>query len=190
MKAKARVAPKAKAARSTSPFLMAANKDQTRAAGFAVDFQDLCAQEMDRALGIHKASLDSAIGLHSCVIEMYKTVDPYSNASWCAPMLEALIDAAAKSFAHCMKLHAHCMEMHRTWVTLLAPNTMPYREVSTFMNKTTATAEELAYHMDIAIGERHFDEDAMFVRHAGFHGGLAAQAAESSMDIATGQRAA
>jgi hypothetical protein len=181
---------KAKVARSTSPFLMTASKDQTRTTGFAVDFQDLCAQEMDRALGIHKASLDSAVSLHSCAIEMYKSVDLYSNASWCVPVLEAFIDAAAKSFAHCMKLHAHCAEMHRAWLALLAPNALPYGEASTFMNQTTAPSDELAYHMDIAIGERHFAEEATFAGHAAFRGGLAAQAAEASMDIAMGLRAA
>ena len=121
---------------------------------------------------------------------MYKALDLYSNTSWFVPVLEAFIDAAAKSFAHCMKLHAHCVEMHRTWLTLLAPNALPYREASTFMNQTTTTADELAYHMDIAIGERHFAEEATFAGYAAFHGGLAAQAAGASMDIAMGLRAA
>jgi hypothetical protein len=181
---------KAKFVRSAPPMLVTAKQTQTRSTGFAVDFQDMCAQEMDRALGIHKASLDSAVQLHSCASEMYKAFDLYNNASWFAPMLEAFIDGAAKSFAHCMKLHAHCMEMHRTWLTLLAPNALPYRKASTFVNDTVATGEELAYHMDIAIGEQHFAAVEALAGHAGFRAGRAARAAKSGMDIAMRQRAA
>lgn len=177
---------KAKNVQSTSPFVLAANQDQTWAAGLA-DFQDLCAQEMDRALGIHKASLDSAVQLHSCAMELYQALDLYNNAAQFAPALAALIDAAAKSFAHCMELHAHCMEIHRAWLTLLAPHALACTEASTFLHETEATAEELASSMDIAIGERHVAGDEMF---AGFQTGLAAQAAESGMDAAMGLRAA
>lgn len=187
MKAKARVV------RSSPPLLMKAKHESTRheptqAAGFAVDFQDLCAQEMDRALGIHKATLDSAVQLHSCAIEMYQALDPYRNTSWFVPVFESFIDAVAQSFAHCMKLHAHCMEMHRTWVALLAPNAFLFREASTFMSHTAARADELAYHMDIAIGEQHVEET--LAGHAGRRAGRAAQEAESDMDIAMGLRAA
>ena len=119
---------------------------------------------------------------------MYQALDIYSNASWFGPALEAFIDASAKSFAHCMKMHAHCMEMHRTLVTLLAPHTLSYTEASTFMSETTVTADELAYHMDIAIGERHLPDDEMFAAYAGSPAGRAAQA--SAMDSAMGLRAA
>lgn len=177
---------KAKTVRSTSPFAFAANHDQPRAAGFAVDFQDLCAQEMDRALGIHKASLDSAVQMHSCAMEMYQVLDLYNHASWFQPALAAVIGAAAESFARCMQLHAHCMEIHRTWLTLLAPYLLSYREASSFLHEAEATAEELAYHMDIAIGERRFSDDQIFAVRAG----LPARTAESDMDAAMGQRAA
>lgn len=183
---------KTKSVRSAPAFLAAANQDQTQAAGAAVDFQELCAREMDRALGIHNASLDSAVQLHSCAMEFYQAINICNQASWFSPAIETFIHTAAQSFAHCMKLHTHCMDMHRSWLALLAPYGLPYEriEVSSFGAEAAATAEELAYHMDIAIGERSFPVEEAFASHAGFHTGLAAQSAESGMDIAMGSRAA
>ena len=176
---------KTKHARSASPpFLVTANEDQTSAAGFAVDFQDLCAQEMDRALGFHKASLDSAVRLHSCAIDIY------NQASWFTPVLEALLDTAAKSFAQCMKLHAQCMEMHRSWPMLLAPYAMPYTEASSFLVQASATPEDLAHHMDIATGVRHASPGKTVARHAGHQVKRKEQSPDESMDSAIGARAA
>jgi hypothetical protein len=186
---------KTKFIRSASPFLVEANDDQTPAAGFATDFQDLCAQAMDRALGIHKASLDSAVGLHSCAIEFYPAIDIYNNqASLSASVLEAFIDTTAQSFAQCMELHVQCMEMHRSWLTLLAPYALSFREVSSFMGQSSATPEDLAHHMDIAIGERHTAAGEMAASHAGRRTAhrikRAKQSPDESMDTAIGARAA
>jgi hypothetical protein len=168
---------KAKAVQSASPY-QAENADQTRASGFALDFQDLCSQEMDLALGIHKASLDHAVQLHSCATEMYKALDPCGTTSWFVPVFEALLDTVAKSFAHCVKLHGHCLEMHRTWLTLL-PNGLEYRDATSFLCETDARADDLAYHMDTAIGERHIADGEASAGLAGFRAAMAAQAAES-----------
>lgn len=177
---------KAKAVQGASPY-QAKNADQTRTSEFALDFQDLCSQEMDLALGIHKASLDHAVQLHSCATEMYKALDPCGTTSWFVPVFEAFLDAVAKSFAHCVKLHGHCMEMHRTWLTLL-PNGLDYSHATSFISEAGAPADELAYHMDTAIGEQHITDGEALAGLAGFRAAMAAHAARSGR--AMGMRAA
>lgn len=165
----------------------AENAVQIRPSGFAVDFRDLCAHEMDLALGIHKTSLDHAVQLRSCALQMYQAFDPCSTTFWFAPVCEAFLDAMAKSFAHCVKLHGHYMEMHRTWLTLL-PNQSEYSEAAGFISDTDAPADELAYHMDTAIGERHVADDEAWAELPGSRAALAAHAAESGRVL--GMRAA
>jgi hypothetical protein len=182
---------KTKPARSASPFLMTANEDRKPAAGFTVDFQDLCAQEMDRALGIHKASLDSAVRLHSCAIEFCQAIDIYKQASRFAPVLEAFIDTAAKSFAQCMELHMLCMEVHSSWLALLAPHAFPYerRVASSFASDAAATPEELAFHMDIAIGGQQTVPGELVRGQAGLQAKQVEAAPRARFERAAGARA-
>lgn len=183
---------KTKSIRDASPFLVAENDDQSPVAGYSADFQELCAQEMDRALGIHKVSLDSAVQLQSCAIEFYQAIDICNYASSFTPVIGAFLDTAEKSFAQCLELYTHCMEMQRSWLTLLAPYALPYQETvaSGSGSEAVATAEELAYHMDIAIGEAHTATGKMAARRAGVHARMPTQEPEYSMDIAMGSRAA
>ena len=174
--------------KTTSPFLMTANEEQGPAAGFAADFQELCAREMDLALGIHKASLDSAVSLHSCAIEMCEAIDLYNQASWFANIFGAYIDAATRSFAL-------CMELHRSWLTIAAPYAMAYDTpfAGGFSRQAVAASDELAYHMDVATGEQSFAADEFAVSSADFRAAPAAQEEETDldeMDIAIGSRAA
>jgi hypothetical protein len=178
--------------KTASPFLMTANEEQASAAGFAVDFQELCAREMDLALGIHKASLDSAVSLHSCAIEMCEAIDICNQASCFTEVFGTYfgtyIDAATKSFAL-------CMELHRCWLTIAAPYALPYDIpfAGGFGHQAVAASDELAYHMDLAIGEQSFAADEFAVSSADLRAAPAAQEEETDrdeMDIAVGSRAA
>jgi hypothetical protein len=74
------------------------------------------------------------------------------------------------------------MEMHRTWLTLL-PNQLEYSGATGFISETGAPADELAYHMDTAIGERHIADGEAWADLPGSHAALAAHGAESGREL-------
>jgi hypothetical protein len=134
-------------------FLMAAEQGQTPDAGFAADFQELYSLAMDRAVGIEKASLAAAVGLHSVLIDLYK------NAFGFAPELGNLFDQAARAVAS-------CLELQLSLLAIMAPHAIvgseaplqiaaPGRSVARYArSQAHPPAEELERSMDIAIGAR------------------------------------
>jgi hypothetical protein len=177
--------------KTASPFLTAANVERSPDAGFVLEYQELCSRQMDLALGIHKASLDSAVSLHSCAVEICDAIDINKNqASQFVSIFGACIEAAAKSFAICMELHRSCL-------TLLAPYAMSYDRpfATSFGSQAEPATDELAIHMDVAIGGHSFAADESIVSSADSKGRLlaieAAQEEETEMDeFAVGSRAA
>jgi hypothetical protein len=176
--------PRTVAARSAPLSFVAANEDQTPNAGFSVDFQDLCSLAMDQALGIEKASsLTPVVDSNSCLLDIYK------NAFCIAPVLSNLSDAAAQ-------VVASCVEFQMGLFALLAPNTLSH--VSTVASSSSSqhepTAEELAFSMDIALGERFTAPRSTVTSISGGQARpqrkVKAQVLEHSMDIAIGARAA
>jgi hypothetical protein len=115
--------------------LVPSKESRTVNAGFPYDFQDLCLQAMDRAIGIEKASLATVVGLNSSAVDIYK------NAFRFAPVFGELLDATAKSFTL-------CIELQMNWLTMMVPH------ASRSGGQAEPPAEELAHSMDIAIGER------------------------------------
>jgi hypothetical protein len=135
--------PRTKTARSSTPFLMAANEGKTPNAGVPVEFQHLCNFGMEGAIEIEKASLATVVCLNSCVLDLYK------NAFWFAPEVGNLFDTAAESFAF-------CMELHRNWLDQLASLALSGESAvaSSSGRQAKPKADALAHSMDIAIGER------------------------------------
>ena len=128
--------------RNAPLFLAAAEQAQTPYAGFAAEFQELCSLAMDQAIGIEKASLAAIASFQSCAIDIDK------NSSWDSPALGKLSEAAAQAIAS-------CIELQLSWLALLASHTLS--RVSTVAGRSgsqSTAADELAYSMDIAIGER------------------------------------
>jgi hypothetical protein len=165
------------AARSAPLSFVAANEDQTSNAGFSVDFQDLCSLAMDQALGIEKESLAPVVGFNSRLLDLYK------NAFCIAPVLSNLSDAAAHAFAL-------CVELQMGWIALLAPNTLSH--VSTVASCSSSqdqtTPDELAFSMDIALGERVAPPSRMVASTFGKQAQPTAEVLAQSMDVAIGER--
>ncbi len=109
--------------------------------GFPNDFQDLCAQGVSRAWRMEMASLDMVVRLNSCALQMYR------DALWFTPV-----------FFHTAL--AFYMEYPMNWLSASAD--APSRVVA--MNSTVdcdaGGEDELAFSMDIAIGERFSTRDA------------------------------
>lgn len=132
-------------ARSSVPFLMAANEGQAPDAVLLGDFQYLCDFGMDRAIAIQKVSLSTFFSLNSFAVDIYK------NALWSTPGFGNLLDMTSQALDF-------TMELQMNWLTMLAPHalwhiTTPRSLVaSTSGRQNEPAADELAYSMDIAIG--------------------------------------
>ncbi len=100
-------------------------EDNAAPSANTVDVQDLCGLRMDRAIGIEK-----------------------KKASWFAPVGK-LFKAAAQTIGF-------CMEMRRSWLSLLTPHASSHvgSAASNSSSHSKLSPDELAYSMDIAIGER------------------------------------
>jgi hypothetical protein len=171
--------PRTVAARSAPLSFVAANEDQTLNAGFPVDFQDLCSLAMDQALGIEKESLAPVVGFNSCLLDLYQ------NAFCIAPVLSNLSDAAAQVFAS-------CVELQMGLIALLAPNTLSHVSTvaSSSRSQDQTTPDELAYSMDIALGERFAAASRMDASNSGRQAQPKAEELAQSMDVAIGERVA
>jgi len=101
----------------------------------AADFQHLYSAGMDRALGMEKASLDSVVRFHSCVVDLYW------NTWWFSPVFSELLDAARQAFAL-------SMELQMNWLNLSLAT------VASSCRQAQAAAEALERSMDVAIGVR------------------------------------
>jgi hypothetical protein len=143
---------------------------------------------MDLALGIHQSSLESAVSLHSCAIEMCEAFEIHNHASRFTSMFGAYIEAVAKSLALCMEFHRSCLAL---LVPYGLPRDLPF--ATNFSSQAAATMDDLSYHMDVAIGGRSFAAQESVVSGADFRVAAAAQQVETDedeMDIAIGSRAA
>jgi hypothetical protein len=134
-----------------------------------VGFQNQQSFGMDRAIGIEKASLDTA---------------RYKKTLWFAP-----VGILFKAAAHAI---GFCMEMRRSWLSLLAPHALSH--VSTVASNPSSQSQlpnELAYSMDIAICPQHIAAPRSTVASSS---GRKAQPQPTpdelaySMDIAIGER--
>jgi hypothetical protein len=167
-----------KTARSVPLPLAAAKKDQTPNAGFPFDFQDLCSLAMDQALGIEKESLVPVVGFNSRLLDLYQ------NAFCIAPVLSNLSDAAAQVFAS-------CVELEMGLIALLAPHTLS--RVSTVASSSGSSQdqpneEELAYSMDIALGERFAAASRMDASNSSSQAQPNEEELAYSMDVVIGER--
>jgi hypothetical protein len=170
--------PRTVAARSAPLSFVAANEDQTLNATFPVDFQDLCSLAMDQALGIEKESLAPVVGFNSCLLDLYK------NAFCLAPVLSNLSDAAAQVFAS-------YVELQMGLIALLAPNTLSHVSTvaSSSRSQVQPNEEELAFSMDIALGQRFTAPSRMVARTtAKQQAEPEAEELAQNMDIAIGER--
>ena len=172
--------PRTVAARSAPLSFVAANEDQTPNAGISVDFQDLCSLAMDQALGFGRESLAPVVGFNSCLLDLYK------DAFYIVPVLSNLSDAAAHAFAI-------CVELEMGWVALLAPHASthvsPVVSISASSHDQT-TPDELAYSMDIALGERFAATSKMDAGNSGKQAQPTAEVLAQTMDVAIGERVA
>jgi hypothetical protein len=131
-----------------------------------VDFQNLCGLGMDRAIGIEKASLDIK-----------------KKASWFAPLLGYLFNTVTKAFAS-------CMESQRNWLNMRVPCATSHvgTAASNSSSQAQSTPDELAYSMDIAIGERFTAPDRTVASSSGSQTPTA-EVPECSMGLAMAARA-
>ncbi len=166
-------------ARSAPLSFVAANEVHTNNAGFPVDFQDLCSRAMDQALGIEKASLSTVVTLNSCVLDIYQEALRFN------PVFGNLFDLAAQAVA-CS------IEFQMNWLSLLAPPVSSH--VATAGSRSQPTEKNLAYSMDIAIGERFVEPGSTVTSISGGRAQAQRKAKpdvlEHSMDIAIGMRKA
>jgi hypothetical protein len=125
---------------------------------------------MDQALGIEKASLTPVGGVNSCPPDLYK------NALWFTPIYGNHPGMASKALAF-------SMEMQMSWLTLLAPHALSHvsKVTSSSSSQAQLNEEELAFSMDIALGERVAPPSRMVAKPE-------AEAVAQSMDIAIGER--
>ena len=121
--------PRTIAARSAPLFPVGAMERETLHSGSTADFQDL-----------FDLGMQQIVCLNSCMIEIYR------SAFLFAPVPGNLYDTAVQAFEY-------CVELQQNWFTLLVScaassmSSCPSIEVQ-------PTPDELAYSMDIAIGER------------------------------------
>jgi hypothetical protein len=169
--------PRTIAARSAPLSFVAANEDHTPNAGFPGDIQDLCSLAMDQALGIEKVPLAPVVSLNSCLL------DPSKNALWFTPAFGNHLGMASQALAF-------SMEMQMGLIALLAPHAMSHLSTVTSSSgsQDQPNEDELAYSMDIALGERFTAPCRMVVSTYGKQTQQKAEEAVQSMDIAIGER--
>jgi hypothetical protein len=110
---------------------------------FIAQFQDLYSRGMDRALGFHESSIETAVQLHSQALDIYK------NALSSTPMPGGLFQATAQFLASCMQLQMKC-------VTLMFPMMLPASPASVGSSCLPARQAdpELERSMDIGSGQQ------------------------------------
>jgi hypothetical protein len=119
-----------------------AEQGQTLDTAFIAEFQDLYSRGMDRALGIQETSLDTAVQLHSQVLDLY------TDAPWFTPALRNLFESTAQFLAACMELQLKCL-------SLMVPVSTA---ASSSASQSQPAAEELESSIEIATGERKRNE--------------------------------
>jgi hypothetical protein len=160
----------------SAPLPLAAAKNSPNA-GFPGDFQDLCSLAMDQALGIEKESLTPVVSFNSYSLDLYK------NAFCIVPVLSNLSDAAAHA-------SAFCVELEMGWIALLAPHALSH--VSTVARSSRSqdqpNEEELAFSMDIALGESFAAPGSTVATSSGIPAQPKAVELAQSMDAVIGER--
>jgi hypothetical protein len=159
----------------SAPLPLAAAKTSPNA-GFPGDFQDLCSLAMDQALGIEKESLTPVVSFNSYSLDLYK------SAFCIVPVLSNFSDMATHAFAS-------CVELQMGLIALLAPH--PLSQVSTVTSCSSSqdqpNEEELAFSMDVALGERFAASSRMLACTSGKHAQPEEEAVAQSMDVAIGE---
>ena len=169
--------PRTVAARSAPLSFVAANEDQTSNDGFSVDFQDLYSLAMDQALGIEKESLSPVVGSKSCLLDLYK------NSFCIASVLSNHSDTAAHALAS-------CVELQMGLIVLLAPHALSQvsTETSCSSSQDQPNEEELAFSMDIALGERFTASGRMPACTSSKHTQPEPEAVAQGRDVAVEER--
>jgi hypothetical protein len=146
------VKPTIQPARSDTRLLVAPDRGQPTNAAFPGAFQDECNCGMDEAIAFEEVSRSTVLRLNSYALEISE------NASWLTPVVGGLFYMVAKSIAF-------CIELQMNWLTLFTPHALSHPS-SVPDSQAQPTAEELAYSMDIAIGEPSAAPSGMVVSHA------------------------
>ena len=87
-----------------SLFPWLSEQDQTSQTNFMAEFQDLCSNGMDRALGLQENTLDRAVELQSEAIELY------ANAPWFTPLLGNVFEVGTRFLVFCLELQMKCLD--------------------------------------------------------------------------------
>jgi hypothetical protein len=135
-----------------APFIAASNDDRNSNAGFPADFQELCGQAMDQALGVEKVSLSTLVDLNSTLFDIYK------NSFWLAPVFSDFLDAAAKAFTLCIDLQMSCLAValphaklgSEALSQLAAPGCAVWGNLG---SQAHPAVEEVEQQMDVAMGK-------------------------------------
>jgi hypothetical protein len=167
--------PRTIAARS-APLFPVADESQIPETGFSVEFQDLYSYAMDQALGVQKESLVPVVGVNSCLLDIYK------KALWLTPTFGNHLDMA--------QALGLSMEVQMSWLALLVRHVTSH--VSTVVSSSGCrdrmTPDELAYSMDIALGERFTAPGSTVASSSGSPAQPKAEELAQSMDVVIGER--
>ena len=132
-------------------FVEGTYEDRPSNIGFSIDFEDLCSYAMDRALGVERISLDTAVDLNANVLDLYR------NSLRLAPGFSDFLDAAAKAFALCMNLQMSWLALMwpqaKPGATALSQFAVPAGTVASHSGKSAKqAAEEAERSLDVVIG--------------------------------------
>jgi hypothetical protein len=132
------------------------------------NYQDLCGFGLAQAIENEKTALSALVRINSYLLDVYKGAFPF------APVHRNFLYFSAQALAR-------LMEFQMNWFSPVPSTFAPAKDDSS----NQQTDDELAYSMDIAIGERH----VTVTSSSGTPARLPSEMREREMAVALGARA-